>query len=61
MKILDFEVKAVVAFLSKEKIDYAILGGVAVSLYGEPRYTADLDVSIMLNKKSIKAFIKKTG
>lgn len=43
--------------MSAEKVKYAILGGMAVSLYGEPRYTGDVDVNILLEKTRILDFV----
>jgi len=49
--------RALVKFVSSQKLEYTILGGVAVALYGEPRMTADIDVNIILDKRGIRAFI----
>lgn len=49
--------RSLAQFLSKEKIRYAILGGVALSLYGEPRLTADIDLNVLLDKKKIDEFL----
>ena len=34
------------AFLEAEGITYALIGGMAVSLLGQPRFTADVDIVI---------------
>jgi hypothetical protein len=45
MDILD-ELKAVTAALDREKIDYAICGGLAMAVYDLPRATLDIDLLI---------------
>ena len=35
------------------KIDYLIVGGLAVNLYGVPRVTQDIDIIIALDKENI--------
>jgi len=50
--------------LNKAKVDYLVVGGVAVNLYGYVRFTGDLDLLIMLNKKNIQKMdrvMKKLG
>lgn len=41
------------------KISYAITGGFAVTIWGKPRYTADIDVIIEMADKNIKPLAKK--
>ena len=46
--------------LNESKIEYVIVGGVLVSIYGEPRATRDVDVIIDLepeNEESIRNFL----
>ncbi|MGH7826242.1 MAG: nucleotidyl transferase AbiEii/AbiGii toxin family protein [Candidatus Binatia bacterium] len=38
----------VASFLGKERIPYAILGGIAVQHWGEPRATLDIDVVVLV-------------
>lgn len=59
MTLLEKEIKALVKLLSVQKIKYIILGGVAVSVYGEPRMTADIDVNVLISKDRIREFLKK--
>lgn len=59
MNSLELQLKALVNFLSSTKIDYVILGGVAVSIYGEPRFTSDIDVNIVMDKEDIDNFLKR--
>ena len=57
MNFLEFQLQTVVKFLSAQKIKYVILGGIAASIYGEPRLTADIDISIILDKDKISEFL----
>lgn len=41
------------------KIDYLIVGGLAVNLHGVPRMTYDIDIMIKLEKKNILKIIKQ--
>lgn len=59
MNPLRLQLKALAEFLSEQKIKYIVLGGVAVSVYGEPRLTADIDVNIFLDKKRVGDFLAK--
>jgi len=43
MNIFD-EFTEVIKYIEKEKIRYAIVGGVALAFYGEPRFTQDIDM-----------------
>ena len=58
MNALDIQLKSLIDCLSALKIDYVILGGLALSLYGEPRFTAGIDVNIMLDQEEIPKFLK---
>ncbi|MFH1258776.1 MAG: nucleotidyltransferase [Elusimicrobiota bacterium] len=51
--------KKTVTFLNKEKIDYIIIGGMAVGIWGEPRATGDVDVDIILDKNELEKFLEK--
>ncbi len=59
MSSIKLPLQALVNFLDKEKIKYAVLGGIAVLVYGEPRFTADIDVDIMFDKYLVEEFFKK--
>ena len=59
MNSLELQLKELVKLLSATRINYALLGGIAVSVYGEPRLTADIDVNITLDKEEIENFLKK--
>lgn len=59
MSSLEVQLRGLIKCLSEQKIKYIILGGIAVSIYGEPRLTADIDVNIILDKKKIAEFLKE--
>jgi hypothetical protein len=59
MNIQVKQIKAIIGLLKQQKIPYAVIGGIAVSLYGEPRYTADIDINVIINKGDVKNFILK--
>ncbi len=58
MEIEDLLVK-ISKILDEIKIPYAITGGMAVSVWGRPRYTADIDIIIKLILKDIDLFVNK--
>jgi len=45
--------------LQNLKIPYAITGGFAISVWGKPRYTADIDIVVELIEKNIKPLAKE--
>ena len=49
----------IIRFLEKQKLDYFILGGLAVGVLGEPRFTQDLDLDLFLKKESVSDFLKQ--
>lgn len=59
MNPLELQLGVLVKCLSAQKIKYIILGGIAVSIYGEPRLTADIDVNIVFDKRKIDKFLNK--
>ena len=59
MKSLAHIFKKVVVFLNKEKYDYMVIGGIASSILGYPRFTEDIDITISIKKSDIKTFLTK--
>jgi len=59
MTLLDLELKSLAQCLSVQKIKYAVIGGIAVFVYGEPRFTADIDVNIILERRKIEDFLRR--
>ena len=43
--------------LQERKVDYLVVGGVAVVLHGAVRMTADLDLMVALNEKNLLDFV----
>ncbi|MBL7158101.1 MAG: nucleotidyltransferase [Candidatus Omnitrophica bacterium] len=52
------KLKKIIRLLSSEKIEYAILGGIAVLVYGEPRFTADIDINIIFDRKRVGELVR---
>ncbi len=44
--------------LVQSKIDFVVIGGVALNLYGIPRMTADLDLLVRLDRPNLQRFLK---
>ncbi|PIP20967.1 MAG: hypothetical protein COX40_01950 [Candidatus Omnitrophica bacterium CG23_combo_of_CG06-09_8_20_14_all_40_11] len=59
MNPLEFQLKQLIKLMLNTKTDYAVLGGIAVSIYGEPRLTFDIDVNIIVDINKINDFLKK--
>ncbi len=47
----------VASFLESIRIPYAIIGGLAVQHWGEPRATRDVDITVMVPAESVDAFL----
>ena len=50
------QLKRIVQFLNKQKIDYALAGGLAFSALVEPRATMDIDLIVMIKEKQLNDF-----
>jgi predicted nucleotidyltransferase len=50
------QLKKIVQFLNKQKIDYALAGGLAFSALVEPRATMDIDIIIMIKEEHLFGF-----
>ncbi|TVM03513.1 MAG: hypothetical protein CV087_04655 [Candidatus Brocadia sp. WS118] len=56
------QVKAIMEiheFLTREGIPYVLIGGIALQWWGEPRFTRDVDVTILVNSRDEEKVIKK--
>ncbi len=51
--------RIIVKFLEKETIDYMIIGGIANSIYGNPRQTFDIDIKIDFDENRVENFLSK--
>lgn len=49
--------KAVATILQSLKVPYFVTGGFAVSIWGRPRFTADIDLVVALTEKALPSFI----
>jgi hypothetical protein len=58
-KALEKQLKALKKLFRVTKIPYAVLGGMAVILYGEPRFTMDIDVNISLPSHKMTLFLSE--
>jgi predicted nucleotidyltransferase len=52
-------IKEVHQFFTKEKIPYVLIGGIALQHWGEPRFTRDIDVTILVDSGAEEEVIKK--
>jgi predicted nucleotidyltransferase len=50
--------KEFVILLQEKKVKYLVVGGYAVGIHGHPRYTGDLDIWILRDKKNIEGLIE---
>ncbi|MDA3793109.1 MAG: nucleotidyl transferase AbiEii/AbiGii toxin family protein [Elusimicrobia bacterium] len=46
-------------FFNREKIQYVVIGGVAAQYWGEPRFTADVDIAVSAGVDNLDKFIDK--
>ena len=51
--------KKIVEFLNGGRYNYIVIGGIAASIIGEPRITADVDVDIVLDDEEVPGFLDK--
>lgn len=52
-------VHEIISFLETERTAYLVIGGLAVGVLGEPRFTYDIDLSVLLPEDQIGIFIKR--
>jgi hypothetical protein len=50
MKKLYTSLQSLHRCLQSNRINYAVIGGLAVAVWGEPRLTQDIDVKVMLSR-----------
>jgi len=55
---IEYLLTKIAEILEKLKIPYAITGGMAVSVWGRPRYTADIDIIVEILPKNINLLAK---
>ena len=54
VKPLAGEFREFLRYLNEEKVEYLVIGGYAVSLYGFTRFTADMDVWIAMERSNVR-------
>ncbi len=47
--------------MTDNQIDYAVIGGVAVAVWGEPRLTQDIDVKVLLGRDEAGKLLNALG
>ncbi len=56
------EFEALIDVLNRERIEYAVCGGIAVALHGHPRFTEDVDILILVeNLDRVSEAVKDLG
>jgi len=50
--------KELLELLNSKRIEYLVIGGYAVALYGYPRATADMDIWIAISKENAKKTVE---
>jgi predicted nucleotidyltransferase len=56
---MELDFKSIFKELNKQKIDYLVVGGLAVNFHGIPRMTYDIDLMIMLQSENISKLVVK--
>jgi len=59
MRRLYNELRKIIDALDRNRIDYAVCGGIAMAVYGSPRATVDID--ILIGEKSLDSVIQLAG
>ncbi|MEX2364583.1 MAG: nucleotidyltransferase, partial [Balneolaceae bacterium] len=57
MEALSKDFKEFIILLNKQKIEYLLVGGYAVILYGSPRYTGDIDFWVKPERNNIEKLL----
>ena len=50
--------KEFIELLNKHKVEYLVVGGYAVAMYGYPRYTGDIDFWVKPNSENAKKIVE---
>ena len=56
---MDLDYLTIFKELNKQKIDYLVVGGLAVNFHGIPRMTYDIDLMILLDPLNIRRIVLK--
>ncbi|MBE0433950.1 nucleotidyltransferase [candidate division WOR-3 bacterium] len=52
------KIESILRILEEQGVDYAVIGGVAVVLYGYVRFTKDIDLVIDLSEPNVRRFAR---
>ena len=44
-------------FLEEQGIPYFVIGGLALQHWGEPRFTRDVDITVLVTSKDLESFV----
>ncbi|MGH9411868.1 MAG: nucleotidyl transferase AbiEii/AbiGii toxin family protein [Vicinamibacterales bacterium] len=58
MTVLDRAIHAITQLLESEHIEYAIVGGIANAVWGEPRATVDVDVTVSVDERAVRRTVQ---
>lgn len=58
--MLEQEYKKIITFLNDRNLDYLVIGGIAVSVIGNPRVTKDIDFCIFIKKSEVENFLNES-
>jgi len=53
--------KKIIFFLKKNNYKYTVIGGIASSVIGNPRFTGDIDICLLINADEAEDFLIKAG
>jgi len=56
---MELDFRGIFKELNKLKIDYLVVGGLAVNFHGVPRMTYDIDLMLLLQKENISKFVAR--
>jgi predicted nucleotidyltransferase len=56
---MELDYKAIFKEINDLEIDYLVVGGLAVNLFGVPRLTYDIDLMILLEPENIRKLVSK--
>jgi predicted nucleotidyltransferase len=56
---MELDFKSIFQELNKQKIDYLVVGGLAVNFHGVPRMTYDIDIMILLEAENVSKLVTK--
>ncbi len=59
MPELDDALTTLASWLDQEHVPYMVIGGFAVTVWGEPRFTRDLDVTVSVPADQLQSMIER--